>query len=437
MSVPAMQGSALDAAAFFDAALARAAAEGVRSLKSEFLSLLAREASLIAMGDSSLRIERAQDLLHSLRFSMGLFLKRCGMGDAVKLLQTEAFRTLLQRSRDHLKSCIKEARAVYDRLVSLPFTTKNRAYNDTVFLTLPAFFSRYDALQAAHDIPCSIDYPISSPIENLEGIEYIGAYLNILYAETRFLSCFEANAAAQLLSSFYPEPDEQLISLFEPVFFNAMGRCMLQEGPLPLDMPPAMQGQIFYRLEALDFPSRANAVRQAAQRLIEALGLAADEKTAGYLLNFAQEKFLIGLELFMAHGAPRVFTTFILKTRPAVSIRLRSAPPMPDDALRALINELPSCRFLSDKLSMLSREVHSLEDWLDVVPLCFSEEEYDAVFSLLGIEELAAVARRIEKERSDFEAPPEWQIAFLRYLSALHGKRAASFHALMNAAWRE
>jgi hypothetical protein len=86
---------------------------------------------------------------------------------------------------------------------------------------------------------------------------------------------------------------------------------------------------------------------------------------------------------------------------------------------------------------MLSREVHSLDDWLEVIPLCFSEEEYDKVFSLLGAAELAAVARRIEKERSNFEAPPEWQNAFSRYITALHGDRAASFHALMNAVWKE
>jgi len=437
MTVPATQGSELDAAAFFDTVLARAAEEGVRGLKSEFLSLLAREASLIAMGDSSLRMERAEEMLHSLRFSMGFFLKRYGMDEAVRLLQTEALRTLLQRSRDHLKSCIKEARAVYDKLVSLPFSTKNRAYNDTVFTGLPMFFARYDVLQAAHDIPCSIDYQLFSPIENLDGIEYINAYLHTLYAETRFLSCFQASAAAELLSSYCPEPDEQLINLFEPVFFNAAGRCMLQEDPLPLDMLPAMQERIFLRLGALDLPSRAHTVRQAAVRLTKELGLAVDEETAGYLLGIAQEKFLIGLELFMAHGAPRVFTAFIAKARPVVSVRLRSAPPMPDDALRSLIDELSSCRFLSDKLSMLSREVRSLGDWLEIMPLCFSDEEYDAVFSLLGAAELAAVARRIEKERSDFEAPPEWQNAFSLYVTALYGERAASFHALMNAAWRE
>ncbi|HWR19744.1 MAG TPA: DUF6179 domain-containing protein [Clostridia bacterium] len=437
MTVPTMQGSELDAAAFFDFAFACASAEGAHSLKSELLSLLAREASLVAMGDSSLRIERAQDLLHSLQFSIGLFLKRYGMNEAVELLQTEALRTLLQRGRDHLKSCIKEARTVYDKLVLLPFSTKNRAYNDTVFSALPMFFARYDALQAAHEIPCSIDYPLFSPNENLEGIEYIGAYVNSLYIETCFLGCFEMNTIAELLSSFCPDPDAQLINLFEPVFFNAMGRCILQQSPLPLDIPSAMQERVFFRLGALDLPLRVEAVRQAAVRLTEELDLAADKGTVGYFLNFAKEKFLIGLELFMVHGAPRVFTTFIAKAWPAVSVRLRSVLPMPDDALRALIDELSSCRFLSDKLCMLSRKVHSLDDWLEVMPICFSEEEYNAVFSLLSIEELAAVARRIEKERSDFEPTPEWQSAFLRYITALQGERAASFHTLIGAAWKE
>jgi hypothetical protein len=437
MTLPAKQGAELDAVSFFDTALVRTAEEGIRGLESEFLSLLAREASLIAMCDSSLRIERAQDLLHSLRFSMGIFLKRYDMDKAVKLLQTESLRTLLKQSRDYLKSCIKEARVVYDKLVVLPFSTNNRAYNDTVFSALPAFFARYDALQAAHEIPCSIDYPLFLQNINLEGIEFISSYLNSLYVETRFLACFETNTVTELLSSYCPEPDEQLINLFEPVLFNAVGRCMLQEAPLPLDITLLMQERIFYWLGTLKIPSRTDAVRQAAVRLTRELGLAADEETTRYLLRLAQEKFLVSLNLFMANGTPHVFTAFLAKARHTASVSLRPAPPMPDDALRRLIDELSSCRFLSDKLSMVSHDIHSLDDWLEVIPLCFSEEEYDEVFSILSTMELAAVARRIEKERSDFEPPPAWQSAFLRYIATLHGERAVSFHALMGAVWKE
>lgn len=48
------------------------------------------------------------------------------------------------------------------------------------------FFKRYDLWFFAHDIPCAIDYILDAPIsEDLQGIDYIIAYLKALIAEGR------------------------------------------------------------------------------------------------------------------------------------------------------------------------------------------------------------------------------------------------------------
>ena len=435
---PAWAASALGGTEYFTQAMRRAAEAGEAGrLSAELYALLAREAERFAMGDSSLPEETARALFRSLRFTLGVRLKNAGAEEAVRLLQTRSLRDLLQEGREAVRTLTSEAHTLYAGLASLPFQTGNRAFRDTVFTALPEFFKKYDILQAAQEIPCSIDYPLASPFEGLEGAEYISEYIQRLLSETRFLLFFRPQAVRRLLRGYCPEPDEQLINLFEPVFANAAGRLLLKQDPLPLGMPLAAQGLLMEKLSALNAWERAGAVRQAAQGLSPKLGLPADDASLSSCLYRAGEDLLERMEAALMQHLPGPFTTFPEKEPRRPSVRVRESPPMPDERLRALITELQACRFLSDKLAMLRRDVHTLSDWLEIVPLCFSGEEYAAVFSLLAPEELAAVTRRIQTERESApgDAPEEWQEAFARHIAGLDQQTAGQIHALLRAEW--
>lgn len=60
---------------------------------------------------------------------------------------------------------------------------------------------------------------------------------------------------------------------------------------------------------------------------------------------------------------------------------------MSDEELRQLIEELRECRYLSDKLLMVRREIHSIRDLNEILKHCFWDEECKAVLDLLTPEE--------------------------------------------------
>lgn len=435
--LPARPEATLGGAEFFTQAMRRAAQVGEAGrLQAELYGLLAREAERFAMGDSSLPAETAQALFHCLRFTLGVRLKPAGLEEAARLLQARSMRDLLREGREAVKALVNEAHALYAALTALPFSTANRAYRDTVLTALPEFFGKYDVLQAAQEIPCSIDYPLAWPVEGLEGAEYIREYIARLLAEIRFLLPFRPGAVRRLLRGYCPDPDEQLINLFEPVFCNALGRLLLGKDPLPLDMPAQAQRLLLERLAALNAQARAETVRAAVQRLPQALKLPPDDEVLLACLYRAGEALLPHIEVCLAQNLPGPFTAFPAK-QPRPSVRMRERKPMPDEALRALIGEMQACRFLSDKLAMLRQDVHTLSDWLEIVPLCFAGEEYGAVYALLTPEELAAVARRIQSEREGVPGGvlEEWEEAFACFLAGLDKETTERLRALLRAEW--
>ena len=67
---------------------------------------------------------------------------------------------------------------------------RNVALRDTLE-NIGEFFKRYDYRSMAHEIPCSIDYPLCHQVEeSTPGIDYIEEYLSRLLIEIEFLGRF-------------------------------------------------------------------------------------------------------------------------------------------------------------------------------------------------------------------------------------------------------
>ena len=95
---------------------------------------------------------------------------------------------------------------------------RNIALRDTL-TSIQQLPRTYDSFFAAHEIPCSIDYPLSIPIsEELQGLYYVQAWLEQLLEEARFLARFDLDQIMELIDSWCPDPCGLLINLYEPVF---------------------------------------------------------------------------------------------------------------------------------------------------------------------------------------------------------------------------
>ena len=94
---------------------------------------------------------------------------------------------------------------------------RNIALRDTL-ASIGELPARYDTFFAAHEVPCSIDYPLSVPVpESLKGLDYLDAWLAQLLTEARFLARFDVGEVEAYLQSWCPDYRGLLINLFDPI----------------------------------------------------------------------------------------------------------------------------------------------------------------------------------------------------------------------------
>lgn len=75
---------------------------------------------------------------------------------------------------------------------------------------------RYDVYFAAHEVPCDIDYQLSSPVDpSLAGLDYIEAYLAQLLVETRWIAQFDVDSCISVLERICPDYRGLHVSLYD------------------------------------------------------------------------------------------------------------------------------------------------------------------------------------------------------------------------------
>ncbi len=431
---------------YFHAALRHGAnagildAEDLPKFQLGLYTLLAGETARYTMGDSSsIPVETAQSLYRSVCFCLGLRLSQAGsLIDAARLIKEQPLYVLFLEGRTLVRKELERGRALFLELQECGFTTQNKAYLSTCNEALPQFFRRYDFWHGTHDIPCMIDYPLFFPLEG-EGIAYISAYLEHILPETRFLMLFDQKTVSRLLRGYCPEPDEAIINLFEPVYFNAMGRALLKKEVRPLNIHNAGCAALWRLMEACSEEQLAELIHQAGTRLLKIEEIRNDATLCAYLRRAETELLARLLAQRTEDALEGIFIAFPETVQKNPGVRYRKRKPMADEALRDLIEELRDMRFLSDKLALLKSQVRSLEDWLEIIPLCFEEDELPGVYQMLSNEDLAAVLRRLNNRNLEQPAgePEPWETAFLRFIKGLEPQRQNQIRLLTQADWSE
>jgi hypothetical protein len=214
-------------------ALSGAAGQRVRG---ELWSLLARKADILSLGDSSVRVEQAEELLRSLCYVVSLALEPMDTEAAAKVLAATPLMRLYRVGLDRLDRRVTRAKKAYDRALETALPFENLAYRDTLS-SIGGFFAAYRPDLFAHDIPCMIDYPLFVEVSGL-GASYIEAYLAQWTRENDFLRAFDPSRVVRLLNAHFADAREQVVNLFEPVAVNALALALLQKDPLTLHITP-------------------------------------------------------------------------------------------------------------------------------------------------------------------------------------------------------
>ena len=211
---------------------------------------------------------------------------------------------VIQRGLERVNQQVQEGLKLYQYVCAHPPVVTNRAYRETVANML-AFFRTYQPQFMPHMIGCTIDYQLFLPVrEGLEGILFLNGYLTHLAAENRLLNCFDRGAVECVLNAASPDYEDLLLNLYQPVFQNALGRCLLGRcllgrDVLELSITAEERKELHRRLSPLSADELRRVVEQGAWALAQTFRMPA---LAGYLRQSAGE-VLPRLQVALEHDS--------------------------------------------------------------------------------------------------------------------------------------
>ena len=379
-------------------------------------NFLGKHTERYTMGDStSVPIEIAEELLNSICFSLGLELR--GLMNVNEVLMEEDISDLLKASWSKIASLMERGKQLLEAVRKSSPNIENISYKDTLN-EIGKFFNKYDYRFFAHKIDCSIDYQLSNPIsEKLQGIEYINEYLKALLIENEFCICFDKDNISYILNSYCSDYKELLINIFEPILTNAIGLDILGGDMLTLAISALQRETLLGIFRNLSKTEILVKLKISAKRVCDILRIVDNEKIE-YIQKTAVNIYP-RIEVGLSTGnIDNIFLSFKYEDDLKESEFIDN-DTMDNERLRNLINEINDCRFISDKIAMVKEEVNSLSDLVEVLSVCFWEDEALELFKTLSKEEICIIKHYLDNKYEAYSSDSEWEIKFMHYIRNL------------------
>ncbi|HEX2925619.1 MAG TPA: DUF6179 domain-containing protein [Ruminiclostridium sp.] len=389
-------------------------ASQVKKIQVGLLNLLSRQIEKFTFGESSsVKAETAQSLLQSICFSIGLALKNGGdTFCATEMLEKENVDELFNKGNELIKYYLNDAKRLWSKIKAESPRISNLAYNDTIFEGIKEFFNSYDWRFTAHITNGSIDYPLSYDEMDLTGVEYIHEYLSHLDMENTFCSRYDAESIDCLMRGYSKHFEEDLINVYELVLTNLLGRSILGCGLNQLDISKEEREILSVLLYGQENKEIEAKLENAFYDVINFAGIT-DANVTEYLkkaLNNISARIKQNKRI---QRLDRIFITLKEEEKETGISGFVDGSQMEDEDLRLLIDEIKDCRYVSDKVAMVSNSVKSLSDLIEVLNECFFEGEYNNVFKLLDKPEIIELKKRVLESQTGPNPEYDWQNAFL------------------------
>ena len=189
-------------------------------------------------GSSSVSQTEAYDLMQSACYVLGI---EGLLEPAAAVLDRDDPVHVFQHKLEVLHARFDEVEALWRDICIVMPPINNIALRDTL-ASIGGFRARYDTLFAADQVPCDIDYPLHRPIpESLKGLDYLQAWLETLWEETRFIARFDSRDCIDVLESWCPDYKGLLINLYEPIHDAYCNNVITPQRGYP-SRPTRMQG---------------------------------------------------------------------------------------------------------------------------------------------------------------------------------------------------
>ena len=366
------------------------------NIQLQSIQLLAKQTERYTGGESSsVKVEAAQSIMQSIFYCIGIYLKSFSDTDmSIVALKQKPLLELFQHGNKLIEIQLDNAKQLLYALQNDSIVTDNCAYNDTLQNGIPIFFSAYDIDFAAHDTPASIDYPLSNDKMDLVGIEYIYNYLQKLFLENQFCKNFTAYNIHCLLRGYDDHYQDLLINIFELVLTNIVGSVLARKNTVQLNIEPL---DIQFLQEILMNLSKNNLdtmLQDASTHLCKELNIS-DRLLKKHITATIMDLSARLKNALENNGLESIFVS-LKENHTQPVFQFEDGEKMDDESFRTIADEIRECRYVSDKIAIIQREIHSITDLIDIFEgYCIFDTEFVEILQSLGDMELALLLKRL------------------------------------------
>lgn len=360
-------------------------------IQTELLIILAEQTDKWSQGkSSSIPMEKAQELLTSAAFVIGVQLKSYQAPEnAVEALKAEPLKSLFEKGLKLVQRKIAISRHRQKRIIAHLLNTPNVYYRATIADGINGFFRLYRPQFSAQEIHITADYPTYLGRPNFDGIEFIERYLRCIEAENEFCMHFAPQDIHHLLCGLTQDYRSIPMNLFEPVFLSALGLSILHRNPEQLDLSKEDIVSL-YRF----FSGKS---KQEIQLILENAFCDLDKKME--LPEISKRYICLCIPKF----AETIQKSVVLKTMDKVflapayperetKITISYGERMDDTKYQKLVDRILQANNSKDRVNLILQEVHSLADLLDILSDAeLYKEDFELLTNLLPAPVFAAL----------------------------------------------
>jgi hypothetical protein len=281
--------------------------------------------------------------------------------------------------------------------------TENYTYNATVKEGIRGFFKIYNPDYEAHEIRITADYPLSIPLSNLAGIEFILKYLENVFYENMFCAYFSPDDIEHLMFGYSEDYKNLVINIYDIVFAAAIGCKIAGKKAMDLNMTKIQMKVAKNILSGKSEVELRLIVIEANRDLQMELNI-----NNNNLKEYMQDSLAkVVSSLVNAVKINFLESVFVSKKFPELNNKFKFdyGIKMEDELYRGIVEEIVQCRYLSDKLLIIKSKITSMADMEDLLlEDGLLENEIYAVMHGLSMIEIAALAKRHdfrEENKSD------------------------------------
>jgi len=348
---------------------------------------------------SSIKEDTAVHILNSIYYAINAYIKSStNSSKGFSLMVQDDIVKMYEGGIETLKKSVLECKELYREVKENKLHIPNQIYNDMIDTVLPYFFESYDIIFGAQDVTCTMDYPLVFDNMNIKGIYYIKQYLEKLKTETEFCNFFMQKDIRKLLRDYGRKYKINIIkapiNVFEILIDQSVFLVLSGNSKKDLTISMDEWQRINEKLSEKNKEEISLIVHRAFSKIISKFNIK-NLRLIGYMKRYENS---LKTRLLIACSSGNLFNMIVIdkESNEEKGIVLKKGRKMDNYAFSRVVDEITKCEDVKDKLEIISENVHSLEDYMDILNLeCLFGDEYKEAFKSLDDMSLAVLGKNV------------------------------------------